>query len=915
MATSQSLIRVRSRSWCTRAALALAALSLVACGGEGAEPSPGEGEAGAPTAGTSASGGSGGSDAGSGGTGSSNGKGGTGGGTVSAGNAGEAGDAGESGSGGKSGKGGSGGSSAGTGGKASAGSGGSSAGSAGSGGKYTGSCDDADEVCRSLDSLGVDVKSTPRLDDRGEPLPGSYNPLGSRVRPLFPALELFVGGMRTQGATNPASLLELHDDAADAGVDPQLSRDFANSAWTQSAAHAAVAADVDGDGIQEIVGVFSDASSLRLRVLSNPMAGDQQQEVQIAAFAAESLAMAAGDFDGDGKQELAIAAVRASETQILFVDDAATTFSVIAAQTKHIPRPAGAATHYRLAAGNLDYDGGDELAIVKNEAVNWNGGDANAAYFVWDDQSTGFAELASGDVAFRDGSLYRALAAGVDIVDMDWDGIGEVVLGGVTHADAYPILGHVVATLDDAVHGLTPIAVKYFLDNEASYERDDVSTRYKTVIVKGLDVDGDLRPEVLVNRHVLSNLSQKTSTEAWPLRLALPLDKIQTEKNQFEFASDNAAIAVGDMNADKRDDIVFLGGFKDEVYVYGLTGPNKVFSEIKKLPVTGLARDSHTTPLLVSVNVDRDTALVEYSEPESKLVFTEPVVIAAIAAPPCQDGVGQDTDACTTSYGNTESTSTGSEKSVTLSASLTIGTSFEERVFTQSAIEIEATATLATTSTKGSTYTLEKSVTYTTGAMEDAVVFTTVPYDSYVYRIISHSEPALVGETITINAPREPLTLMVERSFYNQNIATGSLKIDDSVFRHAIGDIASYPTRADVVARGTSIQSAERSVTQTGEVEVGLDVGTERSETQSLALGYEMNVKLTAGGIMGGFSVGTEAESSLSVAHGKSTSYAGRIGAIDAEHFADNQYSFGLFTYKQRAPNGQEFEVLNYWVR
>ena len=93
------------------------------------------------------------------------------------------------------------------------------------------------------------------------------------------------------------------------------------------------------------------------------------------------------------------------------------------------------------------------------------------------------------------------------------------------------------------------------------------------------------------------------------------------------------------------------------------------------------------------VNVDHDTALIQYSEPESHLIFTEPVVIAAIAAPPCQEGIGQNTDACTTSYGNSQSTGTESERSVTLSASLSVGVSFEERVFTQSEIEIEATAT------------------------------------------------------------------------------------------------------------------------------------------------------------------------------------------------------------------------------
>jgi hypothetical protein len=48
---------------------------------------------------------------------------------------------------------------------------------------------------------------------------------------------------------------------------------------------------------------------------------------------------------------------------------------------------------------------------------------------------------------------------------------------------------------------------------------------------------------------------------------------------------------------------------------------------------------------------------------------------------------------------------------------------------------------------------------------------------------------------------------------------------------------------------------------------------------------------------------------------GKSTNYAGAVGAIDAANFAQNQYGFGLFTYPYKASSGAQFEVLNYWVK
>jgi len=42
----------------------------------------------------------------------------------------------------------------------------------------------------------------------------------------------------------------------------------------------------------------------------------------------------------------------------------------------------------------------------------------------------------------------------------------------------------------------------------------------------------------------------------------------------------------------------------------------------------------------------------------------------------------------------------------------------------------------------------------------------------YTYTIISDPHPEIVGKTTTISVPREPVTLMVERSFYNSRIAT-----------------------------------------------------------------------------------------------------------------------------------------------
>jgi hypothetical protein len=874
--TTPLRLRLGSKSSCSVGVLALATLGLVACGGDGASPQ-GADSRDEPTAGSSGSGGSAGNASG----GSNAGSGGSTGGAGSSGNA----------------------------------------GTAGSAGSAPATACERDPVCRSLSALGVDTETTSRLARGGEPLPDSWNPLGGARRSLYPKMELFAGGMRAAGAASHASVLELHDDdAAEAARDHRLMRELGDTAWTAAPVHAAVAGDIDGDGVQEIAGVWLDAGVLKLRVVSDVESSDRQADVVLGDYAAQSVSVAAGDFDGDGRDELAVAVVLRNETHVLFVDDERARFAVDARQALEIPRVAPTAElRWKLAAGNLDNDAAAELVAVANEVTDWSSGAATSEYRVWDDLGADGAELDGGPVVVRAGSLYTALTAGAAIVDMDNDGLGEVVLAGITSYDQNQgTLHYAMATLDDASNRFAPIAGKHF---GVKVDQTDSSSppRYRTVWVNGLDIDGDLVPELQVNEYVFGNLSQPSGSDTWPERYRISLGDFQPNGGRdFDFATENSAMAVGDVNGDRRDDIVCLGPEKEDIRVFGLTGVTPAFSRFLTIPVTELERTSSTSPLLVPVNVDRDTAVLEYTQVESDFVFTEPVVLAAVAAPPCAEGIGQNTDACRTSFGHGTSEDVTTENSVTLSASMTFGVSFEDRLFTQSQVEIEATATIASTHTESHGYTVEKSVTFTTGAMEDAVVFTTVPYDRYVYTVLSHPDPEMVGHTMTVNVPREPLTLMVERDFYNEHVVEGSPKIDAEIFQHRPGDVASYPSLADknaLIRLFGGLDNGPMSTDQgTGEKTLGIDVGSAYATGSELAIGFEFGAKLTFGGVMAGFTVGAETSDSLTVTSGSSTSYSGTVGAIDAGHFADEQYSFGLFTYPYETPSGRKFQVVNYWV-
>lgn len=111
------------------------------------------------------------------------------------------------------------------------------------------------------------------------------------------------------------------------------------------------------------------------------------------------------------------------------------------------------------------------------------------------------------------------------------------------------------------------------------------------------------------------------------------------------------------------------------------------------------------------------------------------------------------------------------------------------------------------------TYTLTRRVVRATGPIEDSVIFTTVPLDLYTYRILSHPNPELVGGEVQVRMPREPITVMVDRDFYNDHIEAGSFKIDSasSTTARAIRSPTRPSRSATVCSRNTTASARTKS--------------------------------------------------------------------------------------------------------
>jgi len=329
--------------------------------------------------------------------------------------------------------------------------------------------------------------------------------------------------------------------------------------------------------------------------------------------------------------------------------------------------------------------------------------------------------------------------------------------------------------------------------------------------------------------------------------------------------------------------------------------------------------------------------------------------MGVLAAPPCQIGIGQALDNCTTTYGQSSSLGVGRESGFEVSAAATVG--IHGSVSTclgigvsvcQTVAEWTVKATLETALSQvvGEAYSLTKTIAFTTGPLEDSVVFTVVPLDIYDYMLVS-DDSSLDGTIIGMAIPRELVTRLVEVSFYNANVEEGRFIIDDSVFGHTVGEIASYPSESQKIGILNDRRSQLEDIRSvkfvginplfglgtpldalvglevgpigvgqgSGFTEVGLDLEREESLTKSHEIKYSLDVEVIGGFFLAGFNIGVGGSHSLNVSKGNATTYSGTVGSIDADNFAENQYSFGLFTYLQANPvSGAEFEVINFWV-
>ncbi|HEY9052428.1 MAG TPA: VCBS repeat-containing protein, partial [Gammaproteobacteria bacterium] len=710
----------------------------------------------------------------------------------------------------------------------------------GGGGTSTTSQSD-NPVAETLTKLGVDVSETPREAGENETLPEDYTPLGSsKSFEQFDELVLLGFPLSaSSGYSSELTLLELDRVGSSASyvTDVLFAPNPALTPWALSvgesptALRVAARGDVDRDGLEEMFMIYraSGQSSIELQLYDDQTGSfAASQHLVISTDPADSLSASSGDFNGDGYAELVIGVVSGDSAQLIFIDNDHGVLS-LSTLNKTLPQAfAGSEMSLVIKSGNLDYDPSHEFVVLVNELYQ-QGGSGNpesgtTRYFLFDDAKKSHIEIASALVQADLNAVNRtAIVADVSLGDVDGDNIDEMVFGGLTHFDPNNQCNYtyLLVVLDDLTNDRASLGAKVHVP-DIHQGCAVVRGELRFVYVNTPDVDGDGYAEIQANELIFEDFAEHTPWTEFVARhydedvgekiespISIPQASLFSDDNGFtgRFSNKNSTIVTADLTSDKRQDIVFYSQSTNRLEVWGLSEPDATLDVVsgewrmlKSIPVAPPASADDIRPLLLPINVNHDSLAISFDEGEYQLVFTEPVIIAALAAAPCYESLGQNTDACRTAYGTAESTSVAIEDTLTMSAGISVGTSveFNDPITALRIAEIEATVKVkaSLSLSHSAAYTYTESLTYTTGPIEDTVIFTSIPYDMYTYTITSHPDPAIIGTQIVVSMPRSPVTLQVDRNYYNANVSHDGPLIDSSVFTHTAGNPNSYPGRS-----------------------------------------------------------------------------------------------------------------------
>ncbi|MDR1301066.1 MAG: VCBS repeat-containing protein, partial [Treponema sp.] len=538
-----------------------------------------------------------------------------------------------------------------------------------------------------LQKLGVNT-TTPDLPvaPNGQP----YNPQTSGARaatgperslgPLGktysqPKREIFVAGYVINGKNH--ALFEDFENLSNLTVIGQDSKDDTGWAGGQESTRTprkSVAADLDGDGIDEVVivalkngkiliykGVYNSSGFTITQAGDHPMPDTVNDTVLSQEGINLSLPLTgweliSADLNGDGKQEciLTLPGIGAAYMYVLDNNLAPTSIDLA---PYYVGLTSGRRWVPMVTAADYDQDGKDELCLM----IGIGDQDFNARYYILDDKDANYAKLSDNLVAT---STVRMRVGRVKAGDFTGDGLPDTVFYGIRSNNFEERVAMLLTTsLNNAFQPeftWVDSATKVFPDNQ-----------FIAQFAVG-DVNGDRKADLFVWNRLYTLNSSNQFEQISPDHLFI------TNYNGGLYD-----VVMGDVTGDQKDDVVFFcGGGNIEIYYYANGGYTRSGQR-------NIGSSSYWETGCLP-NVDKDSFILRDTG-DRELLFSDPHVIAVLASAPYYAGINEDGNGGTY-FGYTKGSSSSESNSFGFSVGVSVGFEYEDPLGI-AGVEFEASLT------------------------------------------------------------------------------------------------------------------------------------------------------------------------------------------------------------------------------
>lgn len=775
-----------------------------------------------------------------------------------------------------------------------------------------------------LNNLGLDTGALnePRVDAGGNALGQDYNPLSSGKRTvLFKQCDLYMAGMRPTGASGYDGLFELTTAGIDNGT---LSQD-ADSAWAANFYSKSVAADMDGDGTDEVVIAVFDTTRnyLTLKMIKKDPAGqynytdirDLHDENITAQYftSPENMTITAGDVDGDGRDEIVVAYYAV----LRVFDDSLNNYALMSSYSF----PTYTTTddyYYGAAMADFDADGCYEIAASFGSDQGYGG------YIIFEDLKHS-AQLSIMSCFGSNGNMHaygrsqedlddeyvNLIGASVETGDINGDKIPDVVFAGANRDNGNRLYALILAGSINDNSGLSFSFLNTFV-------RDNQTNRIQGPLALG-NFNNEGGDEIAMYDTVYT---LDSSADEDKIVFLDGIDSIGVGDTWFD------GLCFGDIDGDFIPELLRLNHDRNQITIY-------IFDSASNITATGTIGVGRTmvsnmfTHSFCMPSIKSPAVVLEYTGHEIKL--TELKVIAVLAAPPFYSSLGGSNDKnaiqpslymAGTVFGESTGSGNGSSESNGFSVGASVGF-HAEAPFWGSAFSMTAKVTVdqsfdwstSNSSTKVSSYS------FTNGTSDDLVIFSVVPMDCYYYRVLNAPESSAIETSYMVSLPRKPVTTGASRTYYNENNGD-FFDIDNTYMSHVIGVPSSYPTSVEM-------ESIKAEKTNGFYVDDGLTVflgdyfetmNFSDNQEQASSFGYDLSIgrefELVVGGVLAGGSHAYNYSSNCTVSATSGTEVEGTVASLSEEYATANDgYAWGLMAYPvEDTENEQAYTVVNYWV-